>query len=278
MPQGHSAPAMRVLIFDSGIGGMGVVQSLRDTHPTLHIDYLADTALFPYGEQPDAPLTLRIVSLLKSACDRLLPDILVVACNTASTIALPALRECLKIPVVGCVPPIRWAGRVSQTRTIGLLSTSATARRPYIIDLHQRFAADCRLLTHGARGLADLAERAFLGEPIADDDVRRELRQLFQQPFGTEIDTIGLGCTHYTFLMPAFTRLADQPVTWLDPAPAVARQVGMVMSQISQEDRNARSARLLMTKAPSDCIRLERAVERLGFTSWEVFSPVSIPA
>lgn len=272
MDTGASVPAGRSLVFDSGIGGMGVVQALRALLPALHIDYLADTALFPYGEQPDDLLTSRIVSLLAAACDDLQPDVLVIACNTASTIALPALREHLNIPVVGCVPPIRWAGRVSKSRVIGLLSTSATARRPYILQLHRDFARDCRLITHGARRLADLAERAFLGEVIADDDVQHELDCLFRQPHGDEIDTVGLGCTHYTFLMDAFERLSPEGVTWLDPAPAVARQVRTVLQEAPERSDTSRSGRLLMTRAPHEAARLQTAAERLGFSQWEIFA------
>ncbi|WP_415521001.1 glutamate racemase, partial [Gluconobacter oxydans] len=229
---------------------MGVVQALRDLLPALHIDYLADTALFPYGEQPDDLLTSRIVSLLVAACERLQPDVLVIACNTASTIALPALRQRLNIPIVGCVPPIRWAGRVSESRVIGLLSTSATARRPYILQLHRDFAPDCRLITHGARRLADLAERAFLGEVTADSDVQYELTCLFSQPHGSEIDTVGLGCTHYTFLMDAFERLSPPGITWLDPAPAVARQVRTVLQDAPCSSAPPRPGGGLVARAP----------------------------
>ena len=272
METGASVPAGRSLVFDSGIGGMGVVQALRDFFPALHIDYLADTALFPYGEQPDDLLTSRIVSLLVAACDRLQPDVLVIACNTASTIALPALRERLSIPVVGCVPPIRWAGRVSETRVIGLLSTSATARRPYTLRLHQEFAADCRLITHGARRLADLAERAFLGEIIADADVQHELDCLFGQSYGGEIDTVGLGCTHYTFLMDAFKRLSPSGVRWLDPASAVARQVGTVLQTTPHGAEAAQKGRFLMTRLPHTAPGLQAATARLGFRGWELLT------
>ncbi len=271
MDTGASVPVGRSLVFDSGIGGMGVVQALRDLLPAMPIDYLADTALFPYGEQPDDLLTSRIVSLLVAACAQLQPDVLVIACNTASTIALPALREHLNIPVVGCVPPIRWAGRASKSRVIGLLSTSATARRPYILQLHRDFAPDCRLITHGARRLADLAERTFLGEVIADNDVQHELDCLFRQPHGDEIDTVGLGCTHYTFLMNAFERLSPEGVIWLDPAPAVARQVRTVLQEAPGLSGTCCPGRLLITRAPDEATRLQTAAERLGFSQWEIF-------
>lgn len=265
----------RVLVFDSGIGGMGVVQALRTLSPSLKIDYLADTALFPYGEQPDNLLITRIVTLLREAHRVLSPDLLIIACNTASTLALPAVREALPLPVVGCVPPIRWAGRVSTSRTIGLLATSATARRPYLYDLHQRFAADCRLIVHGSMNLAQLAEKAFRGEELSIESVAYELQQLFQQPGGEHIDTIGLGCTHYTFLMPLLRQLETTTITWLDPAPAVAQQALTRLSEHRNQpwkthDTNAEQ-RCFVTALPTDGERLAHRIRTLGFSGCSLF-------
>lgn len=213
-----------ILVFDSGIGGMGFVQALQKITPSLPIDYLADTKFFPYGEKSDDILIERIISLITNASNFLSPALIVIACNTASTLALNILREHLSLPIVGCVPPIRWAGRVSKTRTIGLLATSATAKRPYIHHLHQEFASDCQLLIHGGRALADLAEKAFYGEILPLLEVKKEVNALLTQKDGNKIDVIGLGCTHYTFLMPYFQQLHETAITWLDPAPAVAQQ------------------------------------------------------
>nr|WP_281279661.1 glutamate racemase [Swingsia samuiensis] len=264
--------SFRCLVFDSGIGGMGVVQTLRNSYPHLQLDYLADTAFFPYGEQADEVLAPRIIDLLSQACEALSPNALVIACNTASTIALPALREKLSVPVIGCVPPIRWAGRVSQSRTIGLLATSATARRPYVLNLHREFASDCHLIIHGARKLADLAERAFLGDPIDDVEIQAELDSLFHHPHGQEIDTIGLGCTHYTFLLPALQKLAKPSITWLDPAPAVARQLQTVLEGLPVSTQQPiRPATVFTTSQPTDINKLKLAMQKLKFEHWEIF-------
>lgn len=265
-----------ILVFDSGIGGMGVVQALRSLAPSVHVDYLADTALFPYGEQPDAPLTERIVMLLKEMCQKLSPDLLIIACNTASTLALPAVRAALNLPVVGCVPPIRWAGRVSVSRTIGLLVTKATARRPYLHDLHHRFAADCRLIVHGSAHLAQLAEQAFRGETPSSEDVAFELTQLFSQEGGEKIDTIGLGCTHYTFLMPIFRRLnAAASIMWLDPAPAVAQHALSLLSEnfelISQPPQHTAPQRCFVTAFPEGNDSLTQHIKWLGFADCVLF-------
>lgn len=267
--------APRVLVFDSGIGGMGAVQVLRQLSPVLRIDYLADTALFPYGEQEDQFLINRVVSLLSEAEKVLKPDLMVIACNTASTLALTALRENLALPIVGCVPPIRWAGRVSVTRTIGLLATSATVKRPYITRLWHDYASDCQLLVHGGRALADMAEQAFRGETPDPDAIRHELEQLFHQAGGEKIDTIGLGCTHYSFLLPSFQRVSPPHIAWLDPAPAVAQQalrrLGENWSFPLKIDQDAPESRFFITALPQNESALIRQIRWLGYQNCSLF-------
>ncbi|AOX16495.1 glutamate racemase [Kozakia baliensis] len=263
----------RVLAFDSGIGGLGIVRALREVlPPETRIDYLADNALFPYGEQADDVLIERLLSLLGAQIEARRPDLVVIACNTASTLALPALRARFPLPFVGCVPPVRWAARVSTTHVIGLLSTAATARRPYLRTLQQDYAADCTMLVHGARGLADLAERAFLDEPLEDALVLRELTQLFDQPEGDRIDAVGLGCTHYTFLMEAFTRLSPPGVAWLDPAMAVARQAGRLLVERPLNGPVEEDEHLLLTAPPPNALALTKAVRRIGYVGLEILS------
>ncbi|TPW35318.1 glutamate racemase [Oecophyllibacter saccharovorans] len=258
---------------------MGTVGALRTLAPDLLIDYLADTALFPYGEQPDHVLISRLVMLLTEATRLLGSTLVVIGCNTASTLALPALRQALDVPVVGQVPPIRWAGRVSRTRTIGLLATSATARRDYVRKLHTDFAADCRLIIHGGRALADLAERAFAGEDLSLTSIAHEVAQLFSQPGGENIDTIGLGCTHYTFLMPFFRQLGLRDVLWLDPAPAVAQQVLRLVNASAAPPPTARDSApqsrrgvFLMTALPEHTAEFTSHLKAFGFSGCRAFT------
>jgi len=149
---------MSFLIFDSGIGGLGVVAQLRALAPARPLTYLADNGFFPYGEKTDAVLVPRIVDLLGQAIEFFKPQALVVACNTASTIALPSLRAAYSLPIIGCVPPIKPAAAASVSKTIGVLATAATVRRPYLSDLIDRFAPDCSVLSLGTPTLAELAE------------------------------------------------------------------------------------------------------------------------
>ena len=211
---------MSFLIFDSGIGGLGVVAQLRALAPERKLTYLADNGFFPYGEKQDEVLLPHIVKLLGQAIDRFAPQALVVACNTASTIALPALRAAFSLPIIGCVPPIKPAAAASATKTIGVLATEATVRRPYLNDLIERFAPGCTVLSRGTPTLAALAEQKFRGGEV---DVGPAVAPLFAQAGGAAIDAIALGCTHYTFLLPEFLALYPA-ISWFDPALPVARQ------------------------------------------------------
>ncbi|MBV1831243.1 glutamate racemase [Komagataeibacter sp. AV436] len=257
----------RVLAFDSGIGGLGIVAQLRLLLPGIPVDYLADTAVFPYGEQPDSALRARIVRLVGAAIERLQPSVVVVACNTASTLALDSLRAAYDVPFVGCVPPIKWAADQTRTGTIGLLATRATVRRPYLKALSARFAPDCTLLAYGARGLADMAEKAFRGTPPDPALLRTELAGLFAQPGGSAIDVVGLGCTHYTFLLEAMRDIGPPHVAWLDPAPAVARQVARVLATCPAPHGPAPALpdQFCFTAEPRDFAALRPGLAALGY-------------
>jgi len=220
------------LVFDSGIGGLGVVAQLRALAPHRPLTYLADNGFFPYGEKTDAVLVPRIVELLGCAIDFFKPQALVIACNTASTIALPSLRAAYSLPIIGCVPPIKPAAAASVSKTIGVLATAATVRRPYLSDLIERFAPDCRVLSLGTPTLAELAEQKFRGATV---DVGPAIAPLFAQTGGAAIDAIALGCTHYSFLVPEFLTL-HPGISWFDPALPVARQTLKITAELPVDE------------------------------------------
>lgn len=227
---------MSFLVFDSGIGGLGVVAQLRALAPGRPLTYLADNGFFPYGEKTDAVLVPRIVELLGNAIEIFKPQALVVACNTASTIALPSLRAAYTLPIIGCVPPIKPAAAASVRKTIGVLATAATVRRPYLSDLIDRFAPDCNVLSLGTPTLAELAEQKFRGAAV---DVGPAIAPLFAQPGGDGIDAIALGCTHYSFLLTEFLALYPE-VSWFDPALPVAKQTLKITADLPA-DENAQA-------------------------------------
>lgn len=223
---------MAILVFDSGIGGLGVVAALNQLAPRLPLTYLTDNGFFPYGEKADDVLLAHLVDLIGAEIERTSPEAVVIACNTASTIALPTLRTRFSTPFIGCVPPIKPAAAASQTRCIGLLATEATVRRPYLSGLIERFAPDCTVLSLGTPTLAELAEQKFRG---ADVEVATAVAPLFTQPGSDKIDAMALGCTHYTFLLPEFMALRPD-LTWHDPALPVARQTLRVITPLGLKE------------------------------------------
>ncbi len=161
-------PAAPLLFFDSGVGGLTVLGPTRALLPNAPIVYAADSAGFPYGTRSEAELAARVPALLGRLVERFRPRLAVIACNTASTIALDHVRAALDIPVVGTVPAIKPAAELSKSRVIGVLGTEATVRQPYVDDLAARFAADCTVIRHGSAELVELAEAKLAGETIAD--------------------------------------------------------------------------------------------------------------
>jgi glutamate racemase len=220
---------MNLLVFDSGIGGLGVVREIRRLQPDANITYLADNGFFPYGEKPDAVLLPHIVGLIGRAIEKFGPSAVVIACNTASTIALPALRAAYGAPFIGCVPPIKPAAAASKARHIGVLATAATVRRAYLGELIEKFAPGCAIHSLGTPTLAELAEQKFRGMKV---DPAGAIAPLFAQPGAGSIDAIALGCTHYTFLLPEFEALYPD-IAWFDPALPVARRTFTVTRQLA---------------------------------------------
>jgi glutamate racemase len=214
-----------ILIFDSGLGGLTVHAEIVKALPGARYVYIADDAAFPYGRLTPEICSARVVHVIGHMIARFSPDIAVIACNTASTVALPALRAAFAIPFVGTVPAVKPAAALSQSRMISILGTPGTVSREYTHDLIIEHAADCRVSLVGAPNLARLAEAHLRGEAVSDADVLAEIAPCFKEKDGTRTDAIALACTHYPLLLDVYRRVAPWEVTWVDPAPAIARRV-----------------------------------------------------
>ncbi|CAK7192120.1 Glutamate racemase [Commensalibacter sp. Nvir] len=266
--------AYRILAFDSGIGGLSIIQNL---YPLLEnyaldasISFLADSLVFPYGEQEDAFLIERIIDLIDRAIRKLQPDIIIIACNTASTIALDQLRALYPtILFVGCVPPIKWAAQISQSKHIGLLATRATVSRSYLVHLKQHFASDCELIAYGSPILASIAEKIFQNQPYNSHVIKQELQNLLSLPYAEKIDVICLGCTHYTFILEQLRYFSPKPIQWLDPAHAVAKHtVDLLQTQCSPSSNKRKLDSVFYHTSASykDKTFFEK-IKRLGFNT-----------
>ena len=156
--------------------------------------------------------------------ERFHPRLAVIACNTASTIALDHVRSALDLPVVGTVPAIKPAAEISKSRVIGVLGTEATVRQPYVDDLAVRFASDCTIIRHGSPELVELAEARLAGEEVSTDAIRAAAQPMFDAAQGDRIDTVVLACTHFPLLGPEL-RTAFPDVTYVDGGPGIARRI-----------------------------------------------------
>ena len=217
-------PDAPILFFDSGVGGLSVLGPTLKLLPNAPIVYAADSAGFPYGKRSEAEIASRVPALLGRLVERFHPRLAVIACNTASTIALEHVRSALDLPVVGTVPAIKPAAEMSKSRVIGVLGTEATVRQPYVDDLAARFAADCTIIRHGSPELVELAEAKLAGEEVDVEAVRAAARPMFDAPNDDRIDTVVLACTHFP-LLDEELRAAFPDVAYVDGGPGIARRI-----------------------------------------------------
>lgn len=220
----------RLLVFDSGLGGLTVLRAIREAVPEAVISYLADDAGFPYGALEEDALIERVLSVVGEAITNLQPDAVVIACHTASTLALPYLRARYSVPFIGTVPAVKPAAAMSRTRLVSILATSATVKRNYTLGLIREHGEGCQFALVGSDLLATLAERNAAGERVKDGAISQEILPCFVEMNGRRTDVIVLACTHYPLLMERLERLALWPVIWLDPAPAIARRAANVLA------------------------------------------------
>src|ERR1051325_1793023 len=221
--------AQPLLIFDSGVGGLSVLAEIRAVLPNAPIVYAADEAGFPYGTKSTAELTERVPALLGRLAQRYDPALIVIACNTASTTALDAVRATLDLPVVGTVPAIKPAAAISKSRAIGVLGTDATIVQPYVDRLAEEFASDCSVIRHGSAELVELAEARLRGEATEPSAYARILNDLLSRPGGERIDTVVLACTHFPLVQDALAAAAPRPLAFVDGNRGIARRTAWLL-------------------------------------------------
>jgi glutamate racemase len=245
-----------ILVFDSGLGGLTVYREIVAARPQADLLYVADDAAFPYGAMPEPALIARVVELLGELIEAHRPNLVVIACNTASTIVLPDLRRKFSVPFVGTVPAIKPACTASLTRRVSVLGTEATVAREYTRTLIRDYAQDCQVTLVGAKQLAAYAEAELTGKPASDAQIGAEIAPCFKDD-SKRTDTIVLACTHYPLLLDRLRRLAPWPVSFLDPAPAIARRVGDLLGP-APSPAQAGTARAIFTSGNAPAAVLER--------------------
>ena len=220
-----------ILVFDSGIGGLSVLGPLRERLPSARYVYVADDAAFPYGDFAEPALVAHIVTLMDDLIGRFSPDLVVIACHTASTLVLAPLRARFDTAFVGTVPAVKPAAASSRTGLVSVLATPGTVRRDYTKDLIETHGGACKFTLVGSARLAALAEAKMASGAVSDADILAEIAPAFVTDGDRRTDTVVLACTHYPFLRAEFERLAPWPVDWIDPAPAIARQAAVVLGE-----------------------------------------------
>src|SRR5215218_2547766 len=202
-----SAPPT-ILVFDSGLGGLTVLREIVKARPDAHYIYVADDAFFPYGHHSETQVIARVLPLVGELIEAHTPDLVVIACNTASTLVMSHLRERYEVPFVGTVPAIKPACASSKSKRVSVLGTRGTVKREYTRKLIRDFAQGCEVTLVGSPELASLAEAALSGIEVDDKDIAAELAPCFVEHAERRTDTVVLACTHYPLLIDRFTRLA----------------------------------------------------------------------
>jgi glutamate racemase len=257
-----------ILVFDSGLGGLTVFREISKTHPGARFVYAADDAFFPYGRYGEAELRARVVTVMAEFISTHEPDIVVIACNTASTIVLADLRLRFKVPFVGTVPAIKPACAGSKSKLVSVLGTEATVAREYTKVLIQNFARGCDVTLVGSAKLASIAEAEMVRSGSNDASVRAEIAPCFVEDSQRRTDTVVLACTHYPLLLDRFERNAPWPVAWIDPGPAIARRVCDLLPPVPPERPDGRlNAQAVFTSGRTPSAPLNAALARFGISA-----------
>jgi glutamate racemase len=259
------AKAPTLLVFDSGLGGLTVYREVAKARPDASLVYVADDAFFPYGAHGESELATRVVELMGRLIAAYRPDLVVIACNTASTLVLPQLRARFAVPFIGTVPAIKPACAASRSKRVSVLGTQATVAREYTRTLIRDFGNGADVTLIGSAELAPLAEAELRGEAVADAAIARELAPCFIEADGRRTDTLVLACTHYPLLIDRFARLAPWPVDFIDPAPAIARRVVELIGGPGAENAPARP-RIVFTSGKAPSPALAASLARFGIS------------
>ncbi|MEW7313067.1 glutamate racemase [Buttiauxella gaviniae] len=256
-----------VLVFDSGVGGLSVYDEVRQLLPDLHYIYAFDNVAFPYGEKSEAFIVERVVEIVTAVQERYPLALAIIACNTASTVSLPALREKFAFPVVGVVPAIKPAARLTTNGVVGLLATRGTVRRPYTHELVARFASECKIEMLGSAELVVLAEAKLQGKPVDLEELRKILRPWLRMK--EPPDTVVLGCTHFPLLEEELLQVLPEGTRLIDSGAAIARRTVWLLEHESPDALSADENIAFCMGFTPEIAQLAPVLQRYGFPKLE---------
>ena len=260
-----------IIIFDSGVGGLSIYLEVKKILPRVTVVYCSDNAGFPYGLKQDCEVIDRTSYHLKGLVERYKPSLAIIACNTASTISLPKIRQEVDIPVVGVVPAIKTASKHSINRCIGLLATPATINRDYTNKLIQDFASDCDVIKISSRELVYIAERYLRGEKINLSILTQSIMPFFCRK--DTPDTIVLGCTHFPLLKKLLQKSSPHRVRWVDSGKAIAHRVRFILGETTQNLNitNEPMNVFIYTEQTVNTKQLIPTLQKMGFSYVQCF-------
>lgn len=262
-----SDPRPTVLVFDSGVGGLSVYDEIRHLLPDLHYIYVFDNVAFPYGEKSEAFIVERVVEIVTAVQKRYPLSLAVIACNSASTVSLPALRDKFTFPVVGVVPAIKPAARLTANGVVGLLATRGTVKRPYTHELIARFANECKIEMLGSAELVELAEAKLHGKPVPLEELRRILRPWLRM--AEPPDTVVLGCTHFPLLQDELAQVLPEGTRLIDSGAAIARRTAWLLEHEAPDAKSTEAnVAFCMALTPAS-EQLLPVLQRYGFETLE---------
>ncbi len=254
-----------ILVFDSGVGGLSVYREVKKLIPNAHYIYAFDNEAFPYGEKSEAFIIDRVYQIVKAIAVKHPLTITIIACNTASTVSLPNLRANFKFPVVGVVPAIKPATKLTRNGVVGLLATKGTVNREYTKELIERFATDCKVVSLGSAELVQLAERKLHGETLPLDEVAQTVRPWLRM--SEPPDTVILGCTHFPLLIEELEKVLPDGTRFIDSGSAIARRTVWLINnqaEIIESDEEDFAYCMLMNESVQG---LRPVLEAEGFIS-----------
>lgn len=259
----------RVLFFDSGMGGLSILSKVIEKNPDLTVFYLYDNECFPYGTKSRSFLTNRIDYLLKRAQELFNLDLIVVACNTASITALPILRTDLNIPIVGVVPAIKPAAKITKKHVIGLVATKATVEQAYTKQLIKDFASDSEVLLLGSARLVAIAEYYMMNNKIDIQEIEEAFSSWLILPEEKRPDTVVLGCTHFPLIAPYIQKVLPF-ARLVDSGEAIGRRVATLLKdQVAENDDH--SFKAFYTGHLSNPKAVEELFKKFQFNSVNIF-------
>ncbi len=249
---------------DSGVGGLSIAQEIQQKIPHCQICYVADNAAFPYGTQDEPTLIHRLKQLLPGLEQRYQPDIIVIACNTASTVVLEPLRQQTSTPIIGVVPAIKPAAATSRNKQLALLATPGTVKRQYTQDLIDSFANDCNVIKIGSHELVHQAEKKLRGQTVDLSIIKQELGPLMES--NNRVDTLILGCTHFPFLKQEIASCLPTSVNIIDSGEAIARRALQLLENTPNRNESTHLNHFLFTAEDTHAHALETGIKHLGFS------------